>query len=255
MSASDRGDAPLYDRIGPGYEATRRADPRIAAAILDALGPARSVVNVGAGTGNYEPSDREVLAVEPSAAMIAQRPPGAAPCVQGSAEHLPLEDASFDAATALMTVHHWTDLDAGLAELRRVARSRIVIFTWDGTPGALSWLANDYLPELGEIDLFRFPSPVELAEALGGAEVRRIPIPSDCHDGFIEAFWARPEAYLDARVRAGMSGMRALDPSVLERGIGRLREDLASGEWDRRHGHLRRLAELDLGYRLVVAEL
>ena len=246
---------PLYDRIGHGYPATRRADPRIAAAILDALGDARTVVNVGAGTGNYEPAGREVLAVEPSAAMIAQRPAGAAPCLQASAEDLPLEDGSFDAATALMTVHHWSDLGAGLAELRRVARSRIVIFTWDAAPAAVSWLSREYLPELGELDLFRFPSPGELAESLGGAEVRTIPIPRDCQDGFIEAFWARPEAYLDPAVRAGMSGMRALAPEVVERGIGRLRADLESGEWDRRHGRLRELAELDLGYRLVVSAL
>ena len=244
---------PLYDEIGDGYPRTRRADPRIAALIDDALGDARTVVNVGAGTGSYEPAGLEVTAVEPSAAMIAQRPPGAAPAVQGSAEALPFGDDAFDAALAAMTLHHWDDIPRGLAELRRVATDRIVIFTWDPAMAGTQWLTVEYLPELAEIDVFRFPSPAEIAAALAGAEVIRVPIPHDCHDGFIEAFWARPEAYLDPEVLAGMSGMRMLDPVVRERGVARLRADLESGAWERRHGHLRELDELDLGYRLVVA--
>ena len=244
---------PLYDEIGEGYPRTRRADPRIAALIHHALGDARTVVNVGAGTGSYEPADCEVTAVEPSAAMIAQRPSGAAPAVQGSAEALPFDDDAFDAAMALMTLHHWDDIPRGLSELRRVARQRIVIFTWDPATAGTQWLTAEYLPELGEIDLFRFPPPAEIAGALAGAEVLPVPLPHDCQDGFIEAFWARPEAYLDPDVLAGMSGMRLLDPAVRERGLARLRADLKSGEWERRHGHLRGLDELDLGYRLVVA--
>jgi SAM-dependent methyltransferase len=244
---------PLYDAIGDGYADTRRADPRIAAAIDRALGDARSVVNVGAGAGSYEPADRAVTAVEPSAAMIAQRPPGAAPAVQAVAEALPFGDASFDAALASMTLHHWDDVWRGLAELRRVAPERVVILTWDPAVAGASWLIADYLPELLELDLFRFPGASEIASALGGAELWPVPIPRDCRDGFIEAFWARPEAYLDAAVRAGMSGMRQLGPAVIEPAMASLAADLASGAWDRRHGHLRELDELDLGYRLVVA--
>jgi len=244
---------PLYDEIGEGYPRTRRADPGIAALIDDALGDALTVINVGAGTGSYEPSSRDVIAVEPSAAMIAQRPPGAAPAVQGSAEALPFGDGAFAAALAAMTLHHWDDIPRGLAELRRVATDRIVIFTWDPATADTQWLTVEYLPELRELDVFRFPSPAEIAATLAGAEVLPVPVPRDCEDGFIEAFWARPEAYLDPEVLAGMSGMRMLDPVVRERGLARLRADLESGEWERRHGHLRQLDELDLGYRLVVA--
>jgi len=243
----------LYDRIGDGYPTTRRPDPRIAAAIEEALGNARTVLNVGAGTGSYEPPGREVTAVEPSAAMIAQRPPDAAPAVQGVAEDLPFPDGSFDAAMAVMTLHHWSDVPAGLAELRRVARERSLIFTWDPALAGESWLGTEYLPELVELDVFRFPKPDEIAIALGGAEVTPIPIPRDCQDGFIEAWWARPEAYLDPTVRAGCSGFRQLDAATVERSMARLAADLGSGEWERRHGDLRELAELDLGYRLVVS--
>lgn len=244
----------LYDRIGRGYARTRRADPRIAAAIEAALGGARSVVNVGAGAGSYEPRDRDVTAVEPSREMIDQRPPGSAPVRRAAAEALPFEDDSFDAALACMTVHHWDDLDLGLAELCRVARERIVIFTWDPGVAARSWLTTEYLPELRELDLFRFESPSELGRRLGWrAELLTVPIPADCEDGFIEAFWARPEAYLDPVVREGMSGMRAIDQDVVAVAMTRLTADLASGAWDRRHGALRDLTECDLGYRLVVA--
>ena len=193
--------------------------------------------------------------MEPSAAMIAQRPQGSAPAVRAAAEVLPFNDGAFDAAMALMTLHHWDDISRGLAELRRVARDHIVIFTWDPATAGTQWLTAEYLPELGELDLFHFPGPDEIAEALGGAAVHPVPVPRDCRDGFIEAFWARPEAYLDPAIRAGMSGMAALEESVVERGTHRLRADLESGVWDRRHGHLRETDELDLGYRLVVAEL
>jgi len=245
----------LYDDIGHGYARTRDADPRIAAAIDTALGDARTVVNVGAGAGSYEPRDREVTAVEPSQAMIDQRPPGAAPCVRAPAEALPFADGSFDAALAAMTIHHWDDVARGLAELRRVARARVVVLTWDPEVAAESWLTAEYLPELRKLDLFRFDSPARLAERLGGdVTVTPVPIPADCRDGFIEAFWARPEAYLDPVVRDGMSGMRAMDQDVVRRAMARLEADLRSGAWDRRHGHLRGQAELELGYRLVLAD-
>lgn len=243
----------LYDQIGGGYAATRRTDPDIAAQIDGALGEARTVVNVGAGTGSYEPAGRDVTAVEPSVAMIEQRPPGAAPCVQASAEELPFADDSFDAAMAAMTIHHWSDVRRGLAELRRVARGPVVVFTWDPAVAGSLWLAAEYLPEFVELEIARFMAPDGVAEALGGAEVRTVPIPRDCQDGFIEAFWARPEAYLDPTVRAGMSGMVSLDAKVVERAMTQLRADLESGEWDRRHAGLRDAAAADLGYRLVVA--
>ena len=209
---------------------------------------------MGAGAGSYEPANRDVTAVEPSQAMIDQRPPSAAPCVRAAAEALPFGDHSFDAALAVMTVHHWDDVDRGLAELRRVARDRVVVLTWDPEVAAESWLTAEYLPELRALDLFRFDSPAELAERLGGdVTVEAVPIPADCRDGFIEAFWARPEAYLDPVVRDGMSGMRAMDQQVVARAMARLEADLRSGEWDRRHGHLRQRAEMELGYRLVLA--
>ena len=246
---------PLYDRIGDGYPATRQPDPRIAEAIERGLGAARTVLNVGAGTGSYEPRDREVTAVEPSAAMIAQRSAGSAKAIQAPAEELPFPDRSFDAAMAVMTVHHWSDLERGLSELRRVARDRVVIFTWDPGTAGEGWLARDYLPELTELDVFRFAPPHEIARALGGAQVEPFPLPRDCRDGFIEAWWARPEAYLDPVVRAGCSGFRALDPAAVERATQSLSRDLDSGEWDNRHGALRSLRSLDLGNRLVVADL
>lgn len=244
-----------YDQIGVGYPRTRQGDPRIAAAVEDALGDARTLVNVGAGTGSYEPADREVTAVEPSQAMVAQRPPGAAPAVLARAEHLPFPDDAFDAALASMTVHHWDDVALGLAEMRRVARDRIVILTWDPEVSYDSWLTREYLPGLRDVDLLEFVSPRELAGMLGGAEVRPVPIPADCGDGFIEARWARPEAYLDPVVRDGCSGLRAMDPEALTAGMERLEADLRSGAWDERHAHLRGESERDMGYRLVVGKL
>ena len=213
-------------------------------------------MNVGAGTGNYEPEGREVTAVEPSDAMIAQRRAGAAPAVRAAAELLPFESSSFDAAMAVMTLHHWRDRKAGLVELRRVARDRVVILTWDPAQAAASWLQADYLPEVNALDSMRFPPPAEIAALLGGrTDIRVVPIPRDCEDGFLEAYWARPEAFLDPAVRAGTSALAQLPAAILDPALGRLRGDLESGEWHRRHGHLLELEELDLGYRLLVTEL
>jgi hypothetical protein len=238
----------LYDTLGVGYSAARRPDPRIAAMIDAALGDARTVLNVGAGAGSYEPTDRAVTAVEPSPVMIAQRPSGAAPVVRAVAEALPFPADRFDAALALLTMHHWTDQVAGCAELRRVAE-RAVMFTFD--TDVLPWIAVDYLPEIIGQDQFRFPPIQEVASWLD-AEVMVVPVPHDCTDGFTGAYWARPEAYLDPEVRAGMSAIRNLDPAVVDAGINRLRDDLESGAWDDRHGHLRTRPALDLGYRLLV---
>jgi SAM-dependent methyltransferase len=240
-----------YDAIGRTYTATRREDPRLAAVVHAALGDARTVVNVGAGTGSYEPRDRWVLAVEPSATMIAQREADAAPVVRASAEALPLADATVDAALATLTIHHWRDWRAGVAEMLRVARRRVVIWTFDTDAFAQFWLTR-YFPEITEIDRPRTPPVGELADALGGAPVEPVLVPRDCEDGFAAAFYARPEAYLDPVVRAGMSSLAVLDDPP---GLRRLADDLSSGAWDERYGHLRELPEIDAGYRLVVAEL
>jgi len=239
---------PLYDTIGTGYASTRRPDPHIAAQLHAALGDARRVVNVGAGAGSYEPTDRVVVAVEPSTVMLAQRAPGAAPAVRAVAEALPFPDATFDAAMALLTMHHWTDQRGGIAELRRVA-PRTVMFSSD--TDVVPWIVADYLPEIVGQDRFQFPPITEVAAWLD-ADIHVVPVPHDCTDGFTAAYWARPEAYLDPAARNGTSAMRTLDQTLVESRMERLRDDLASGAWDAKWGHLRDLPELDLGYRLLV---
>lgn len=241
---------PLYDTIGRGYARRRQPDPRVAARIHAALGDAASVVNVGAGTGSYEPADRRVAAVEPSEVMVRQRAPGAAPAVRATAEALPFADGSFDAALASLTLHHWPSWRRGVDELRRVARRRVVILTWDPAhPGF--WLTTDYFPTILPADRATFPSIGELADALGGADVLVVPVPADCVDGFLGAYWRRPAAYLDPGVRASISALaRIPDPAPA---LARLEADLADGGWERRHGQHLPPDELDLGYRLVVA--
>jgi SAM-dependent methyltransferase len=239
----------LYDSIGGGYTAVRREDPRIAARIRAALGDARTVVNVGAGTGAYEPEDLEVIAVEPSEVMIAQRPEGAAPVVRAVAEKLPFEDGSFDVAMGVLTDHHWTDHERGLSELRRVAR-RVVLFSWEPPPHDM-WVASEYFPCFEELVPEGY-SIETTAERLGGARIEPVPIPHDCLDGFFHAYWRRPQAYLDPDARAGISVFALIDEGCVERGLARLAADLESGAWERRHADLLELAELDCGYRLVV---
>jgi SAM-dependent methyltransferase len=241
-----------YDQIGVTYATTRQADPRIERQILDALGDARSVVNVGAGVGSYEPRDREVVAVEPSAVMIAQRPPGAAPAVQAPAEALPFPDRSFDAALAVLTMHHWSDWRAGAAELRRVARQRVVMLTFDPACIAHYWLVRDYLPQIAVDDEARFPPLAVVAEALGGAEIIPVPIAEDCTDGFLCASWKRPLAYCQAAVRANISSFALLEPAVTAEAMGRLARDVADGSWAERNAALLALDEADFGYRLLV---
>jgi SAM-dependent methyltransferase len=239
-----------YDEIGTTYKTTRVPDARIQALIDRALGDAVTVVNVGAGAGSYEPARREVVAVEPSSVMIAQRPPGSAPCLQASAENLPLADGTFDAAMAVLTVHHWTDLARGIAELRRVAR-RVVILTWDADYGEEFWLTRDYLRASIDWDRARFPAIAELARLLGpDAIVEPVPVPHDCTDGFCAAFWRRPEAYLDPLVRAGISNLALLADEIAD-GVEQLRADLANGVWQARYAALAGLDEIDVGYRIV----
>src|SRR3954471_22037112 len=220
--------AHLYDTIGATYPLTRRTEPRIAARIWASLGEPRTVLNVGAGTGSYEPSDRHVIGVEPSALMRSQRLPGAAPCLAGSAENLPFDDESFDAAMAVCTVHHWQDPIAGLREMRRVAR-RVVVFLFDTSDPGRFWLTRDYLPEFAALRACRvLASLTELADAIGG-RIEPVPIPWDCADGFFEAYWRRPQAYLDENVRHGMSVWEAVGPDAERRAMHSLRDDLASG--------------------------
>jgi SAM-dependent methyltransferase len=231
------------------YAGSRRADPRIAAHIHAALGDARSVVNVGAGAGSYEPDDRDVIAVEPSEGMIAQR---TRPAIRALAESLPLDDGCADAAMAILTIHHWDDVAAGLRELRRVARERVVVLHFDPVLSRRFWFVEEYLPEIGEYerDVVR---PERVGELLGlPFEVRPVPIPHDCTDGFLGAYWRRPEAFLDPVVRAAISVFAPLGDAVAP-ALERLRADLESGEWERRHRNLLGLEALDLGYRLVVA--
>jgi ubiquinone/menaquinone biosynthesis C-methylase UbiE len=245
--------AQLYDTIGATYTVTRRTEPRIAARVWAALGDARTVLNVGAGTGSYEPSDRDVTAVEPSAVMRAQRPAGAARCVAAIAESLPFEDQSFDAAMAFATVHHWPDPIAGLREMQRVAR-RVVVFTCDTTDRSWRhrfWLTRDYLPEVADLVVGR-PSLTEQIRAIE-ARAEAVLIPWDCADGFFEAYWRRPEAYLDESVRRGISIWASVGPEAEQRAVHSLRNDLASGRWAERNRDLVDLDAAELGLRLLIA--
>jgi SAM-dependent methyltransferase len=244
--------AALYDTIGTGYRATRATDPRIAARIWAALGGARTVLNVGAGTGNYEPPDRAVVALEPSRVMIGQRPAGRAPAVQGIAEALPFGDGSFDAAMAVLSDHHWSDRVAAAVEMRRVTQGPIAVFTFDPARTWDSWITRDYLPAF-ETLVPPYARMEELAEAWGDCTIEPVAIPWDCEDGFYHAFWRRPEAYLDPAVRNGISVFARVEAGLVEEGMARLRDDLASGEWAQRNAAILDEDELDLGYRLLVS--
>lgn len=247
-------DATAYDVIGVGYTAWRHPDRRISAGLREALGDCRRVINVGAGAGSYEPADREVVAVEPSRTMIAQRATAMAPCVQATAEALPFPDDSFDAGLAIFTVHHWPRLGAGLSELNRVAVSRRIVATWDHRVMEQDfWLLRDYLPDLGR-RLRATAVPVDhVAELIGADVIVPVPIPDDCTDGFFGAYWRRPSLYLDHRARAATSAFALAEVEHYREGLARLDADLRSGAWHRRYGDLLDVDTLDLGYRLVVA--
>jgi SAM-dependent methyltransferase len=238
-----------YDTIGVGYTDFRRADPRIAAQIWSAVGDARTIVNIGAGTGSYEESARPMVAVEPSAVMISQRHT-AVPVVRAAAEHLPFPDNSFDVGLALMTVHHWEDKRQGLRELRRVAR-RQVVFTYDPDMHDRLWVFTEYVPAALSLE---DQAPLDLVvEELGADEVTVVCTPADCTDGFGSAYWQRPEQYLSPQVRANISAFARLDQAVVEAGMAQLARDLESGEWHRRHADLLTRDSIDGGLRLVVA--
>ena len=237
----------LYDTIGLNYADLRRPDTRIARKINDALGDARCVLNVGAGAGSYEPDGRQVTAVEPSAKMIQQRPASNANVIQAGAEDLPFEDKSFDASMAILTIHHWSDKQRGVLEMRRVTRDKIVFLTYDPAFRGF-WLA-DYFPALITLDEGQMPEMADYAHWLGSTKVSVVPIPHDCTDGFLAGYWCRPAAYLEEQVRAAMSSFWALGD--VSEGLEKLAADLNSGAWEQRYGHLRGQTELDCGYRLV----
>ncbi len=244
-----------YDELGRGYAKTRRPDPRLAARIVEALGDARTDHNVAAGAGSYEPADREVTAVEPSATMLAQRPPGAAPAIQASAEALPFGDDSFDAAMAVLTIHHWADLGAGLSEMRRVARRRIVLVTFDPEALAGLWIARDYVPEMLALKPRASVTGQGLAAMLPAVSSYPLLVPRDCEDHFFAALWARPEMFFDEEVVRPMWVWQSISAQARREGRKRLAADLESGAWEERYGHLREQDELDVGLRIVVSDL
>lgn len=243
-----------YDAHGRQYARHRQTDPRIAAQVHNALGSAQSVLNIGAGAGSYEPDDRYVVAVEPSAVMRAQRmQQGKVPAVIGYADNLPFDDNSFDACMAMATIHHWPDIAAGLREMRRVAKDTIVVLTFD--PSALNKMWNDYyFPAVVAAERKRYPEIGFITECLGAdnCEVLEVPIPLDCVDGFQEAFYGRPEAFLDENVRNAQSAWGFVDADTIRQHVQHLADDLASGEWDRKYGHLRTQPFFEGSIRLVV---
>ncbi len=244
------GQPPRYDEIGVGYGDIRRPDPTIEQAIDAALGSARRIVNVGAGTGSYEPTGRCIAAVEPSAVMIGQRSSALAPAVRAVAEELPLADDVADAALALLTVMHWADLARGLAEMRRVAK-KTVILTIDPEVVSQLWIIRDYAPEMALTHVASLPSINDLASAFPESRVRTVLVPRQCTDGFMAAFWGRPEAYLDPEIRRATSPWHQISESAADRAIHHLAMDLADGTWDERYGHLRSAPTYDVGLRLL----
>ncbi|MCB1471481.1 MAG: class I SAM-dependent methyltransferase [Rhodobiaceae bacterium] len=240
---------PLYDTIGLNYADLRRPDPRIARQIAAALGDAETVLNVGAGAGSYEPEGRRITAVEPSAKMIAQRPQSGATVIQASAEDLPFDDDTFDAAMAVLTIHHWSHKEKGVAEMRRVTRGRLVFLTCD--PSFRGFWLLEYFPALAGLDEAHMPPMDAFARWLGPVSVSPVLIPHDCTDGFLAGYWRRPAAYLDERVRAAISPFWMLGD--ISDGLGRLADDLDSGAWQHRHAGLLERDALDCGYRLVVS--
>lgn len=250
-------ESPRYDAIGHEYARFRREDPRIRQRIRARLGDSASIVNVGAGTGSYEPADLHVVAIEPSDVMAAQRPPTLAPAIRASADDIPLRDNAVDSAMAILTLHHWdSSCERGVRELARVARDRVVILTYDARVSGAMWLMADYLPEVAELDRSIFPAPELVATWLGSAvEIETIPVHRDTPDWMLGSYWAHPERVLDASARAATSGFARMPPAVVSRVVDAVRRDLADGSWDARYGRLRTLEEYDAGLRLIVAHV
>ena len=241
----------LYDRIGSGYSRRRNPDTRIAQLIGQALSDNMLIANVGAGTGSYEPSNKVVIAIEPSAEMIAQRTSAGGRVLRSTAENIPLRDKSVDASMAVLTIHHWRNWKGGIAELNRISRHRIAVMTWD--PGHSGfWLVQRYLPEILEIDRAIFPRLEEITQLLGRSQVKVVPVPHDCSDGFLGAYWNRPQEYLDPDVRSAISTFRRV--AQVEEGLAWLQAELSDGSWARMYGELGLRRELDVGYRLIIAD-
>lgn len=246
------GDA-NYGVIGSGYRAYRQPDPHIAQFILEALGDAATVLNVGAGAGSYEPIDRKVTAVEPSASMRAQRPSCLSTAIDAAAELLPFPDRSFDASMATFTVHQWEDLRKGLAEMRRVTRGPVLVLSCDPDALERSWL-HAYAREMIAVEARRYPSMAAIADALTGhIEIKPVPIPLDCIDGFGEAYYGRPERLLEPGARRANSAWSFVDPAVGERFVADLSRDLEDGTWDDRYGELRSQPFFEGSLRLIVS--
>jgi SAM-dependent methyltransferase len=243
-----------YDSLGQKYSGYRQTDPRIAAYISDALLDAKTVLNVGAGAGSYEPSDKYVAAVEPSVTMRAQRiANGKVPAINAKADNLPFDDNAFDASMAMVTVHHWPDIEKGIKELRRVTKKQILILTFDPNELDNFWNAA-YFPELIEVEKARYPTIDFLKNALGGnCEVVAIPIPIDCVDGFQEAFYGRPEAFLKKEVRRSQSAWGFLPKELEETLVKRLKDDLESGAWDKKYGHFRNQPSFTCALKLLIS--
>ena len=237
----------IYDTIGLNYANLRKPDYRISRRIQNALGDAKTVLNVGAGAGSYEPVDLQITAVEPSSAMIAQRPKSNAKVIQGNAENLPFNDNSFDASMASLTIHHWADQKRGAEEMRRVTKGKIVFLTYN--PAFRDFWLYDYFPELVTLDQGQMPPLENYEKWLGPVEISKVPIPHDCSDGFLAGYWQRPAAYLDERVRAAMSSFWALGDISNE--LAKLDADLKDGVWEQKYGNLLDLREIDCGYCLV----
>lgn len=253
LGNKDPGGDVDYAIHGVGYSRQRQTDPRIATLVHRALGSSRTVLNVGAGTGSYEPEDRFVIAVEPSETMRLQRPLNR-PAVRGFAEELPFGNQSFDATMAMLTVHQWSDTKQGIDELKRVTRGPVVILTFDGEALDNFWLA-EYTPELMKAEAPRYPKIDHLKELLGGESTSSVvPIPFDCTDGFMEAFYGRPERLLDPDVRRSQSSWSFISAEAQNHFVKSLRTDLESGRWDEKFGYLRSQPSYDGSLRLVVSE-
>ena len=247
--------SPRYDRIGDGYAQYRREDPSLRSKIHAALGDAQSVVNVGAGAGSYEPTDRQIIAIEPSDVMALQRRFPHPPAIESFANQLPLRDQSVDAAMTVLSLHHWDETrQQGVREMRRVARGPVVIVTYDAEVSSQMWLMADYFPEVAELDRAIFPRPDSIAQWLGGARIEPLPIPASSPDWMLGSFWAHPERVLDEGARNATSGFARQHPSVVQRVVSEVRRDLENGTWDAKYGQLRQLSEFDAGLRLIVSE-
>lgn len=241
-----------YDQVGKHYSVFRHPDRRIARLIHEPLLQAKTLINIGAGTGSYEPEGKTITAVDPSATMLNQRPNNPdVTAIQAYAEHLPFEDNAFDGAMAILTLHHWQDWKKGLMEAKRVTRGKVVLLTWFGMPDGF-WL-YEYFSELAHIDKGLFPGPEDIASVLGKIDILDVPIPRDCTDGFLCAYWARPERYLDEQVRSAISTFSRISQASISEGVSKLSDALANGSWHKKYQHLLASSEQDYGYRLVVS--